>query len=433
MASSSAATAAGASQGNRRKFTQEANSHGPYLWSGEDIENALLWFTQSTQKQQRQQQLQVEDGGNETMAEEGTADLLTENEQSSASSSAAAAVAVECQEEEAGCEFLRLLLHSRGIWNPRPSKLKKKRSATSSAATNHLADDGHVNKRKRKRKRYNDDDSTNVGGGNINENDGEEGSKRPASSTMELSSPLQSVLMGYYQLFHKENVVTMPLEDGNNNNSNDSGSIDKDKDTATASATSEATLRASSKLYDDLNTIILSRQHTQDIYRASLYTTSAPSNHLSSLSTIIHQQEHPTIQKSDHRNQHRLSFQMTHKIDQYMVHPTTCARRVYASSIYDRLLHLAGTANNNNNNSNETETEEVATTSSKRVQKFLQKLFGLAMTTSSVNHHNDGKIQEVILLLFFVACLTYAHPQMWYDGSVPGSAVMFQMVCSMML
>ena len=37
------------------------------------------------------------------------------------------------------------------------------------------------------------------------------------------------------------------------------------------------------------------------------------------------------------------------------------------------------------------------------------------------------------VLLFFVACLTYAHPQMWNDGSVPGSAVMFQMVCSMML
>mmetsp|Transcript_24645 Transcript_24645/g.40653 ORF Transcript_24645/g.40653 Transcript_24645/m.40653 type:complete len:249 (+) Transcript_24645:194-940(+) len=39
------------------------------------------------------------------------------------------------------------------------------------------------------------------------------------------------------------------------------------------------------------------------------------------------------------------------------------------------------------------------------------------------------------VLLFFVACLTYVHPQQWANAntSVPGSAVMFQMVCSMML
>mmetsp|Transcript_3066 Transcript_3066/g.4728 ORF Transcript_3066/g.4728 Transcript_3066/m.4728 type:complete len:250 (+) Transcript_3066:110-859(+) len=37
------------------------------------------------------------------------------------------------------------------------------------------------------------------------------------------------------------------------------------------------------------------------------------------------------------------------------------------------------------------------------------------------------------VLLFFVACLTYVHPAQWADGSVPGSAVMFQMVCSIML
>ena len=382
---------AGASQHNRRKLTQEASSHGPYLWSGEDIENALLWFTQSTKQQQ--QQRRVEDGKNETIAEEVTADSLTENEQSSASAAA------ESKEKEAGCEFLRLLLHSSGIWNPRPSKLKKKRSTTS--ASNNL-DDSLVHKRKRKRKRYNDD-STNVGGGNINGNDVEEGNKRPASSTMELSSPLQSVLMGYYQLFQKENVVAKPLEDGNNNNSNDSGSIDKDKYTAATST--EATLRATSKLYDDLSTIILSRQHTQDIYHASLHTTPA-TNLPASSTTASYQQDYPspssTIQKSDHRNHHRLSFQMTHKIDRYMVHPSTCARRVYASSIYDRLLHFSGTTSNNNatnNNNKEQEKEEVATTSFKGVQKFLQKLFGLAMTTSSVNNRNDGKIQEVILLL----------------------------------
>ena len=384
--------AAGASQRNRRKFIQESNSHGPYLWSGADIENALLWFTQSTKKQQ--QRGVEDDENNETIAEQAKVDLSTENEQSSSSAASAAAAAQE-EEKAEGCEFLRSLLHSRGIWNPRPSKLKKKRTTTN------LADDNHVNKRKRKRKRK--DDSTN-GGGDNNENDREEGSKPP-------SSPLQSVLMGYYQLFQKENVVTKPLEtsleDGNNNNSNDSGSIDKDKDTAATTTTTEATLRASSKLYDDLSTIILSRQRTQKIYSASLHTTPA-TNLSASSTTATYQQDYPspssTKQRNHHRNHHRLSFQMTHKIDQYVVHPTTCARRVYASGIYDRLLHLSGTTSNTNNatnnatNSKETE-QEAPTTSFKGVQKFLQKLFGLAMTTSSVNNHNDGKIQEVILLL----------------------------------
>lgn len=39
------------------------------------------------------------------------------------------------------------------------------------------------------------------------------------------------------------------------------------------------------------------------------------------------------------------------------------------------------------------------------------------------------------VLLFFVSCLTYAHPAIWqYSNSpVPGSAVIFQMVCSLML
>ncbi|KAL7434550.1 hypothetical protein ACHAXM_004137 [Skeletonema potamos] len=39
------------------------------------------------------------------------------------------------------------------------------------------------------------------------------------------------------------------------------------------------------------------------------------------------------------------------------------------------------------------------------------------------------------VLLFFVVCLTYAHPAQWANANnpVPGSAVMFQMVCSIML
>lgn len=39
------------------------------------------------------------------------------------------------------------------------------------------------------------------------------------------------------------------------------------------------------------------------------------------------------------------------------------------------------------------------------------------------------------VLLFFVACLTYAHPQQWANAGyyLPGSAVVFQMICSIML
>ncbi len=90
-------------------------------------------------------------------------------------------------------------------------------------------------------------------------------------------------------------------------------------------------------------------------------------------------------------------------IDEYMVHPTTCARRVYAASIYDRLVNLATTNNNEDDDcsnhdyggSNSTtfcnNGEEITVKDSKAVQKYLQKLFGLAT--------NNAKIQEVILLL----------------------------------
>lgn len=37
------------------------------------------------------------------------------------------------------------------------------------------------------------------------------------------------------------------------------------------------------------------------------------------------------------------------------------------------------------------------------------------------------------VLLFFVACSTYANPAQWVNGEMPGSAVVFQMVCSIML
>eukprot|EP00986_Skeletonema_menzelii_P006108 scaffold2308_cov215-Skeletonema_menzelii.AAC.4 len=370
MASSSAAAAA-SQQSQSRHLTRQANSHGPYLWSGADIENALLWFPRPTKQHAThittsQQRGNERDEENDTIDEETTADSLTENKRSSSAAAAAE------QSEETGCEFLRLLLHSRGIWNPRPSKKKRH---------HHLASgDDTVNKRKRKRKR-NGSPTT------------DDGSKQRPSSSMELSSPLQSVLLGYYQLFHQKVDGVTPLdtslEDGNNNNNNNDKKDDKNEEMVIDTAASAAaTLQASSKLFNDLSTIISSRQHTHEIYHASLQKTAT---NLSSSST--RRQEYPLSSPIQHDQNDKLA-NMTLKIDQYMVHPTTCARRVYASSIYDRLLHLAGTSTTNtskNNNIN----EEDAPTTSKEVQKFLQKLFGLATTMDN----NNGKIQEVILLL----------------------------------
>eukprot|EP00984_Skeletonema_dohrnii_P033208 scaffold28969_cov82-Skeletonema_dohrnii-CCMP3373.AAC.2 len=338
------------------RLTEQANSHGPYLWSGADIENALLWFPCPTKQhaaKPSQQQNQVENNEKTAAAEEATtADLLEkDNQPSSNTSISSSAEQVDTNE---GFEFLRLLLHSRGIWNPRPPK-KKKRSITSSKSAYSSSDD------KRKRKR-NDNYSNNIGGNNSIRIDG---SKRSSSNTTELSSsPLQSVLMGYYQLFHQKKVVVTPSDSSVKDRNNNSGD-DDDKDNGTAAAAA-ATIQASSKLYNDLTTIISSRRHTHEIYQASLHATLSSSS------------QPP---QDDQNNK----FNMSIKIDQYMIHPTTCARRVYASSIYDRLFHLASTAKD----------KDDLTTTSKEVQNFLQKLLGLATAADD----KGEKIQEVILLL----------------------------------
>eukprot|EP00985_Skeletonema_marinoi_P013407 scaffold6632_cov96-Skeletonema_marinoi.AAC.4 len=118
------------------RLTEQANSHGPYLWSGADIENALLWFPSPIKQhaaKPAQQQHQVENNENTAAEEEAiTADLLEEDDRPSNTSISSSAEQVDNE----GCEFLRLLLHSRGIWNPRPPK-KKKRSILLNQLTHH--------------------------------------------------------------------------------------------------------------------------------------------------------------------------------------------------------------------------------------------------------------------------------------------------------
>ena len=325
----------------RRHLTEEATSHGPYLWSGTDIENALLWFPSppthnaiTTTSSQQQQQDNETAAFTTSVAEEGGGD----NDR---------------------CEFLRSLLHSRGIWNPRPQKRSK---SSSSNNYRNKVDNKDNTKTKRKRKRK-DSSSNNV----INNNTGGiEASK--SSTNNESSPPLQSVLMGYYQL-------TME-EDGGNDN-------------GITAATS--TLEASTKLYSDLSSIISSRLHTHEIYRASLHYVAAENTDAAEATTTLSSQPHQT-QKGD-IGQKSNSRRMAIKIDQYMVHPTTCARRVYAASIYDRLLNLATTTDNESNRAGGSNSNEQEVINSKVVQKYVQKLFGLATSD------NNYKIQEVILLL----------------------------------
>ncbi|KAL9182138.1 hypothetical protein ACHAXT_012790 [Thalassiosira profunda] len=125
-----------------RRHLADAARAGPYLWSEEDVSNALLWFRHSSPSS-------VAGGDDANRAAEGG-------------------------DNEEGCEFLRRLLHARGTTMPRPSKQKrrKKESTTEKGA----AAGGETTRRKRSKK----------------------GEQKVVAA--QESSPLQAVMMGYYQL-----------------------------------------------------------------------------------------------------------------------------------------------------------------------------------------------------------------------------------------
>lgn len=356
-----------ASSQQQNRLIKEATSHGPYLWSGTDIENALQWFSGSSE---------VDNEIIKTAAE---------------------------NEEGDGCLFLRLLLHACGIWNPRPQKRmkssNKKLLLAAATADENNNDDNHNNRKRNKKKLKRNDAGSSSNGGGKDESNG-----CGSSTNIEELSPLQSVLMGYYLLFQKVTSSDNSLEDTTKNNSNNDDD-DEGYDIGTATATK--TLEASTKLYSDINSIILSRRHTHELYRASLHvaaTNSVETAETTAISSMLSFQQQQQRQKEESSITGLMNNRrMTVMIDEYMVHPTTCARRVYAASIYDRLVNLATTNNNEDDDcsnhdyggSNSTtfcnNGEETTVKDSKAVQKYLQKLFGLAT--------NNAKIQEVILLL----------------------------------
>lgn len=150
-------------QQQQKHLLTQATSHGPYLWSSSDVQNALLWF------------------------------------QSSSSSSSSDVSDTDLEVQGGECEFLRRLLHAHGINVPRPvlhSRSKKnsnKKRKSSSSRGNNNNNDGKSNigrsnnKHKKQSKNIADD------GGSI--------SRLEDDIQQSSSSPLQSVLMGYYQLF----------------------------------------------------------------------------------------------------------------------------------------------------------------------------------------------------------------------------------------
>ena len=278
-------------QRRQKTLVREAAAHGPYLWSGTDIENALLWFPPPP--------LPAPFGPSEEEEAEGGE----------------------------GCEFLRLLLHARGIWNPRWMNQQLT-----------------LPRRKKRRKEVNTDDC-----------EVKDRPQKPLNNKIESPSALQFVLMGYYQLFQRTE-PQYDIDDEEIYSSKTSNDSNKNKMTM-------STLTASTRLYSDLITIISSRQYTQELYRAA-YSSLCNDNKVVAKKNCSSTQLHKM---------------MARQIDEYMVHPTTCSRRVYAASIYDRLW---------NGGVEEEEEDTNIHIISKAVHK---KLFGLA--------ENNPKIREVILLL----------------------------------
>jgi hypothetical protein len=235
-----------------------------------------------------------------------------------------------------------------------------------------------------------------LSGAKSHENDGRssnEGGEHPPSKTKDVSensdgttrlnedqsSPLQSVLLGYYQQFLASPNNTDPsrtLKINSNNEEEDhelSGGLNDCHFTATDIHHTEM---ASSRLLTDLNSIMSARNQTNDLFQAYMNAVTGEN----AIGTDTTTTERPG------------DSTMSSAIDEYMTRPTTCTRRVYASSIYDRLLNLCR-KNNGVENDNDTMSFESESNgdNNPEMHRLISKLFRLAST--NIN------IQEVILLV----------------------------------
>jgi len=236
--------------------------------------------------------------------------------------------------------------------------------------------------------------------------DGADGGKNGTSEPKQASqsSPLQSIIMGYYQLF-------LPLSSTSNNGHSQSSESEanggKLNDYQVHHFTKldiQNSETATAKLLEDLTSITSSRNQTSEVFHAfaNIVRRKERSSNTEMMSyagrnTIMPRRITPPEQ----------SMMMNITIDKYMTHPTTCSRRAYASSLFDRILDLgsrgappeggAATRNNDdgvgrttNYDNNEQQQHGDAATNP-ALRKFLQKLLGLAT--------DNGKIREVVILL----------------------------------
>ena len=224
---------------------EQAASHGPYLWSSRDIQNAMQWFAPASANKRSKE----DDVGREDL-----------------------------NAAPGGCEFLRRLLHSPGIHSLRPKKRASKRETDHGKTRSSEATAG------KKRKR----DSNGYG-----------------SAAAKSDNVFSSVLKGYYQLFSSK--YTTRKHDSNETPLEDQVRLDSAK-----------VEMASSQLQSDLNTIILSRLRTNELYNAML--------------------EETTNTKSDTVPK---GLQMNTRIDEYMTHPKAAILRAYTSELYSRYKTLA--------------------------------------------------------------------------------------------
>jgi hypothetical protein len=354
----------------------QAISHGPYLWSDKDVENALLWFPSSSTPYVVTSADAAKGGGR-------CSDDDDDNDVSTAKANKTIGCTVATQSNQQGCKFLRRLLHARGIWMPRPPHKGGRKS------------------NKSKKRKASDIDADDNGGTRRREANSVTGGR-----TASVGNLLSAVLMGYYQLMLPS--ITQSTATASNTSGRQSQSTkrtlssqqsdENDRTLDKGDNESERKLnsdrlhaeRASTQLQNDLNSIILSRMHTNELYRASLHSIIQSTD----LDNSLEQSGEQHYRLKDRQHQRDCTTagimeMMSCVIDKYMVHPTTCLRRVYASSLFDRLLSLCGDgASVENANNKDTDGNS---NNSQAVHRFLQKLFGLAVTNT--------KIQEVVLLL----------------------------------
>ena len=391
----------------RTELLRDAASHGPYLWSDLDVENALLWF-QSLSSSSSSSSF----GGGERRREDPPRRRLGTDE----------GLGVEEEEEEdegkedegdlleEGCEFLRLLLHAPG------GESGYERPPTPR--------DDHGGRRRRRRRRRNDnddgggrveeeekknrgkssargaarchgysvlealgDDDDDVGGGRREgaaverENESDDGAGAGGRGS---NAPLRSVLLGYYRLFliASSSSSSHPSSSSssstslNEDNNHDEGDADDQVDESKSSSergiddASHAGMAASARLLSNLLPIVSARWgRDRDVRRAYARVVDREGG---GATTVV--------------GGSSASF------DEYATRPTACARAAYASSVYDRLVDLGGGGGDRVDAVGGVDLDATPrTTAPPALRGFLRKLIGLAAT--------DAGIREVALLV----------------------------------